>query len=81
MFLTSSSSFISGVTGGGGGRGAECPPDFPAGNFWRLIRKNEARKKRLKKWEMLRKMEKRRLKIRKKLGKIQKNQKSKEEND
>ena len=33
----------------------ECPPrDFPPGNFWRLIGKNEARKKG-KKWEMLRK--------------------------
>ena len=31
---------VSGVTGGeGGGR------DFPGGNFWRLIGKNEAREK------------------------------------
>ena len=34
----------SGVTGGGGG--SECTPrDFPPGNFWWLIGKNEAREK------------------------------------
>ena len=34
----------SGVTGRGG-RGKSAPRDFPLGNFWRLIRKNEAKKK------------------------------------
>ena len=33
----------SGVTGGGEGGGGQ--RDFPPGNFWRLIGKNEARKK------------------------------------
>ena len=50
------------------------PRDFPSGNFWRLIGENEARKK-VKKWEMLRKrgkMENRRMKIRKKIEKIKK---------
>ena len=31
---------------GGGGKGGRVPPrDFPSGNFWQLIGKNEARKK------------------------------------
>ena len=39
--------------------GAECPPrDFPPGNFWRLIGKDEARKKRNKMEKMLKKMRK-----------------------
>ena len=43
----------SGVTGGGQG----APRDFPPGNFWQLIGKNEAMKKG-KKWEILRKIRK-----------------------
>ena len=52
--------------------GAECPPDFPLGNFWRLIAKNKENKR-----TMLGKMEKGQKKIRKK----GKNYKGKEENE
>ena len=34
----------SGVTGGGQGGRVPPPRDFPTGNFWQLIGKNEARK-------------------------------------
>ena len=33
---------------GGGGGGQSAPRDFPTGNFWRLIGKNKAGKKREK---------------------------------
>ena len=38
---------VSGVTGGGGGRGAECPPRLPTGKFLLTYREKEA-----KKWKM-----------------------------